>query len=255
MRGFIFQQSVGWAGIVLLLFVLIRAFQARLLLRYPAFFAYIGYVLLSSVVALVIILRAPRFYPDFYWVSEAIAVFLGLTITVEVFRNAFVRYPGVRKIANILTFSLTLIAILRLLSEGLPKKAMLLILERDLRTVQALMFIVFAALVLYYAIPIGANLAAIALGYGLFISTAVFNLTLRARFGFGYQVAWSYLQPVEYFISVAIWCYGLWSMSPAGTERPGSHETYDAVSSETDLLFRHLLAQTVKRSVECIRLS
>ena len=108
MGGFVFPPSVGWAGIVLLLFLLIRAFQVRSLLRYPAFFAYIGYVLLSSVFALVVILRAPCFYPDFYWVSEGIAVFLDLTITVEVFRNAFVRYPGVRKTANILTFSLML---------------------------------------------------------------------------------------------------------------------------------------------------
>lgn len=253
MGNLIFQQAVGWTGIVLLLLLLTRAFRVHALLRYPAFFAYIGYVLLSSVIALVVNLRAPAFYPTFYWISEGVAVFLGLTITIEVFQKAFIIFPGVRKIAKISTLSLTLIAILRLVSVGIPKKAMLLALDCDLRTVQALMFIVFAGLVLYYAIPIGSNLAGIALGYGFFLSTTVCNLTLRAQFGPRFQSVWSYLQPIDYLISVVIWCSGLWQINAARTVSSVCQESYDSVSNKTDLLLRHFLSQTIRRSNECLR--
>jgi hypothetical protein len=159
----------------------------------------------------------------------------------------------VRKVANGLIYGLLLIALFRLVSGGIPPPhAVILVLERDLRTVQALMLIVFAGLVLYYAIPISRNLTGIALGYGCFISTSVFNLTLSSQFGLGFQKAWSYLQPLEYCMCVTIWCVTLWSLAPApGTQPANCDQTYQAVSDETELRFSRLRAHIVRRSTEC----
>jgi hypothetical protein len=121
--------------------------------------------------------------------------------------------------------------------------ATLVQLERDLRMMQALMLAAFTVLVLYYAIPIGRNLLGIALGYGCFVTTSVFNLTLRTSIGVRFQTAWSYLQPLEYCISLAIWCVALWSLTPATVAESGlqdTHDEYDDVSRNTQLSFGRL---------------
>ncbi len=246
MASALYQQLVGWVGIVLLAVLAGRVAQQRVYRRYPAFFTYITLVLLTSIAALLVASRAPAVYPTFYWITEFVALLLGLAVTLEVFHKAFAAFPGVRKLANLVIAVLAISAIVRLSLGGSSTHELMLTLvelERDLRVIQSLMLVAFAALVLYYAIPIGRNLMGIALGYGWFVATTVFNLTLRDSLGQRFQTAWSYLQPLEYCVCLAVWCVALWSLTQF-TSMEGAdgspNDGYDAISRETELSFGRL---------------
>jgi len=52
------------------------------------------------------------------------------------------------------------------------------------------------------------------LGYGLFISTSVIDLTLRLLLGDSFQKPWQYLQPIFYLAALTVWGLSLWSYQP-----------------------------------------
>jgi hypothetical protein len=241
MTSAIVQQILGWTGIFFLGLLLARAVQQKMLRRYAVFYGYLGYVLVVSIAALVVSSKAPVLYWSFYWVTDFTALLFGLAITFDIFRRAFREYPGVSKLASMPILFLVVLAFTRLLAGSLPPQGVTMIgLERDLRSVQALMLVVFASLVMYYAVPIGDNLRGIAFGYGLFVSTSVLNLMLRAYVGTGFQTAWGYLQPLEYLGSEITWCVFLWSYAPAPVSQAVVSGSYESVSRQTEKLFSRL---------------
>jgi len=235
------QQILGWAGIALLAVLIARAIQCRFAARYPMFYGYLAFVSVVSVAALVVSAKAPGSYWNFYWITDFSALLFGLGITFDIFDQAFKSYAGVSKLASMPILVLVILAFTRLLAGGLPPRGVTMIgLERDLRSVQALMLVVFASLVVYYAIPIGDNLRGIALGYGLFVGTSVMNLMLRSYVGAGFQKTWGYLQPLEYLTCELIWCAFLWSYAPPRSSGQTGLRGYQSVSRETELLFNRL---------------
>jgi hypothetical protein len=149
MTSAIVQQILGWTGIFFLGLLLARAVQQKMLRRYAVFYGYLGYVLVVSIVALVVSSKAPVLYWAFYWVTDFTALLFGLAITFDIFRRAFREYPGVSKLASMPILFLVILASTRLRAGSLPPQGVTMIgLEGDLRSVQALMLVVFASLVM-----------------------------------------------------------------------------------------------------------
>jgi hypothetical protein len=82
--------------------------------------------------------------------------------------------------------------------------------EREFRIVQTFLLLGLVMLLAYYAIPVGRNLKGIILGYGVFLSMNLVQLTLRDFLGDRFQNWWLYIQPVSYIIVLLIWCKALW---------------------------------------------
>ena len=63
--------------------------------------------------------------------------------------------------------------------------------ERDVRTVQAIFLFMILAVISYYRIPIGKNLKGMISGYGLYIVTSLFTLAIRAYAGPRFNSSWN----------------------------------------------------------------
>ena len=207
------------AGVALESLLLARAFASSWFKKYPFFFAYLASVFLQDVCLWVVYLFKFRYYTQFYWTAEFFSLLLGCAVSWEIFRLVLGRYPGAGRMArNLLLFALIMVIIKGLGGAwdgvvSLPSTAVEL--ERNLRAMQGVSFIVLTLLIFYYVIPIGRNVKGIFTGYGLFIATSVLTLTLRASLGDAFQVAWVYLQPLCYIAVLSIWCGTLWRYEPA----------------------------------------
>ena len=87
-------------------------------------------------------------------------------------------------------------------------------LERDLRTVQAILLAGIIALIAYYVVATGRNLKGIIFGYSAYIYASVVSLAFGALPGYGLRPGWRLVQPIAYLAALLIWGCTLWSYSP-----------------------------------------
>ena len=209
----LFVQVTGWLSVALLLLLLSRAVVCRTLKVYPLFYSYAACVLVRTAVGITVRWSSGT-YRVYYWVGEWISLLLGLGVTWEIYRKILAHYPGVRRLAwMLLSVIFALVTVVSAAGRG-EGRFSLLVLERDLRTVQAIVLLILFALVPYYAIPLGKNVRGIAIGYIFGVATAVLNLSLGNYIGKAYYPMWNYSRAIEYMATLGIWCATLWSYQP-----------------------------------------
>jgi len=108
-------------------------------------------------------------------------------------------------------------------------------LERNVRTVQAVLLFGILVVVSYYNVPLGKNIKGIVAGYGLYIVTSLSTLAIRAYAGPGFNNAWNVIQPVSFDVSLAIWLIALWSYQPNPAPGPTVplEEDYEMLARRT----------------------
>ena len=209
-----------WVGCVALeSIVAIRALRTEWFRSYRVFFTYIIWVFFQDLFFLAVYFKGSSYYALLYWVAEFVTVALGCGVTWEIFQRALKGCPGATRMAKgvlalVLVTAVSKVAV-NIWNDVAPWPGTMIELERNLRAIQATSLIALGLLVAYYGIPLGRNLIGILFGYGLFISTSVLNLTLRAFFGRPFQATWTYLQPLCYSAVLAIWCVSLWNFEEA----------------------------------------
>jgi len=212
-------QILWWVGNALLTLVLARAAMAGFFRKYRAFYFYVSYVLLESLLRFLVYIFHPNAYQIFYWSTQFLSVALGYCVIWEIYRQALVDYPGAARMARCL-LSVIFIAVVAKVFVNTRSGAVwslaetTAVLERNLRTVQAVLLIAIVALLFYYGIPIGRNLRGMILGYGLFIGVSVISLSVQSYFWEKLRLWWEYPQAIAYFITLLIWCATLWSYQP-----------------------------------------
>ena len=203
-------------GLELILFA--RGVQQGLARRYPAFYAYIGFVLASD--TLVYAVRSNQHaYLYFYWFCEFMSLVLGCLILLEFYRVALAAYPGTARMARAVLSLLFIIAMIKTVIKTMnvhqwwfyatPAQV-----EGLLRVCQLLAILSLTALCLFYSIPFGKNLRGILLGYGLFVSWSVICLALVAAGVAKADSLWSYTFPFSYLLTLVVWTVHLWSYQP-----------------------------------------
>ncbi|MFQ5696148.1 MAG: hypothetical protein ACE5HB_09180, partial [Terriglobia bacterium] len=196
-----------------------RALWKGLWQRYPFFYAYLFYVFLFTVV--LVILAQIRFpaYARFYWDTAAVALFLQFFVPWEVFRQCFPANQPIRRVAGwlLLTALVSLTFGLYFGSDGSvfsgQSGAAYPILERKTSLLQAVLLLAALLLARYYAVPLGRNIRAMALGFGLYVSISIANF---AAFDLAeaYFPIWRYVYPLNSIAAVAVWAWGLWNYAP-----------------------------------------
>ncbi len=196
--------------------------------------------LLPIPVRLVIYLAEPTFYRSFYWHTQPLSVFVGCVVVWEIYRRALGRFPGAARMARNLLVLILLILVAKVLANIPNVSAGWLTgttaeLERNLRAVQAVMLMGLITVIGSYRIPLGRNLWGMLLGYGLFVSTSVINLTLRVLLGDSFQTVWQYLQPILYLTVLCVWCVTLWSYqaTPLPETEPKIEHDYQLLAAAT----------------------
>ncbi|MGO9588692.1 MAG: hypothetical protein ACLP3K_01425 [Candidatus Acidiferrales bacterium] len=227
--------------------ILVRGFQAKALRKFPFFYAYAFSTLAADLFLYAtwkwIAVAKPDAYQEVYWTGQFLTLMIGCGIVLEIFRHILMPYPGADKFATAVALG-TFAAIFcfalgyQFLTHeglGLALKGTTFVLERDVRTVQAIFLFGILAVISYYRIPIGRNLKGMVAGYGLYIVTSLSTLAIRAYAGPRFNNTWNVIQPLSFDVSLAIWLIALWSYQPNPAPDPTVplEEDYEMLARRT----------------------
>ncbi len=234
-------QAIWWACIAVEAVLLARALQSKLLSRYPAFYAYLLFVWMQSLLRFSVYHARPQLYAKVYWITEWLGVLVGCGVVFEIYRVGLLAYPGTARLArNLLAFVFLLASAKAILETGNNpvwwSSAMATDVELALRVVQALALVALVVLFLFYSIPFGRNLRGILQGYALFIGESVFWLAFVSWGGDKFRAFWSQIHPGFYFVVLSVWAVHLWSYVP--NPQPGGavrlEEQYQRIAVATN---------------------
>ena len=145
----------------------------------------------------------PSVYAPFYWYSEFLHAAFGYAVIPEIYKDALNNSFGVARIARAFLWGVLEAVILKVTwnavsgpvwSPGTTSAE----LERDLRTVQAILLAGIIALVVYYVVATGRNLKGIIFGYSAYIYASVVSLAFGSLPGYGLRLGWRLVQPIAY---------------------------------------------------------
>ena len=248
-----FAQLLWWTPNALEGLLLIQVMRGGFFRRYPIFYSYLSYVFLESNLRLFIYIARPGFYPKFYWYTQFLSVALGYGVIWEIFRQALSQYPGAARMARNALSAIFVVVVsktfLNALTDPVWSPARTTAeLERNLRTVQAMLLLTIVGLLAYYAIPTGRNLKGMILGYGFFIGASIVNLTLISHLGDQFQPWWQYLPAMTYSVTLLIWCFTLWSYqaNPQPESEVGIDRDYELLAARTNRLLMQMRALLVR---------
>lgn len=205
-------------AIALELILVVRGVRQGLARRYPAFYSYVAFVLVTD--TLVYAIRSnEHVYLYFYWIAEFFSLVLGCLVLLEFYRVALAAYPGTARMARAVLSLLFVVATIKTVTKTLSVREWWFYstpsqVEGLLRVCQLLAILSLAVLFLVYSIPFGKNLRGILLGYGLFISWSVVCLALVAAGVAKADSLWSYTFPFSYLLTLVVWTVHLWSYQP-----------------------------------------
>jgi hypothetical protein len=249
---------LSWAvwsiGFLLQVVILFRSLRARILTVYPYFFAYMVSVLVGAASICVVWLLGRNSYQSVYWGVQFLTLLVGCGIILEIFKHELSPYRGAEKFATavgLATFGVVFcFAVAYRFIEPSTNRA-LFELERNVRTVQALLLFAILVVIAYYRIPTGKNLKGMIAGYGLYIVTSLFTLAIRAYAGPQFNSSWNIIQPLSFDLSLTIWMVALWSFHPNPLPDPaipleGDYEALAARTRRALVAMRSHLTRTAR---------
>jgi len=165
----VFGQILWWLEIATEAFILVRSINAKLYRKYLAFFIYLSVVLLIDLLRFYVLTLHANVYAPFYWYTQFLHAGVGYAVILEIYGQVLNNSPGVARIARPFLWTVLVAVILKVTwnavggpiwSPGTTSAE----LERDLRTVQAILLAGIIALLAYYVVATGRNLKGIIFG-------------------------------------------------------------------------------------------
>jgi hypothetical protein len=226
------------SGLLLQLGILLRGLRGKLLAGYSFFYAYVFSTFAATTLALVLWRVALASFQRSYWILQFATLLIGCGIILEIFRHVLSPYRGAEKFA--MAVGLFIFAAVFCFAIGyrliVPSPGRTLFeLERNVRTVQAILLFGILVVVSYYRIPLGKNIKGMIAGYGLYIVTSLSTLAIRAYAGPQFNNTWNVIQPLSFDASMTIWLVALWSYQPNPAPDPGVplEEDYEVLARRT----------------------
>jgi hypothetical protein len=232
---------LGVSSLGLLALLLASALKGRFLTRYPFFYACV--IAWLSVGLLRFVFFTFRWdHPDeyglVYWYTQFLLVATGYGVVWQIYEHTLSHYPGTAKMARIFVSSVYSLVLLEVGFQVLSGRAQdltgsIIRLERNFHAVQAVLLILFVALVAYYSIPLGRNLKSLLLGYGLLVGTRLITLTFRSFLGTSFYSWWYYLEPICILVTLLSWVMGLRSYYPNAAPNRDIERDYEIAARRT----------------------
>lgn len=244
-------SNLIWASTALLeAAVLFRGWKTGLLRKYPFFYAFVSWVLLTEGFRFWCYKYIPTFYQTFYWDTRLITVVASYAICVEVFKSGLRHNRGVARVAQKLLLAVFVCAASYAGSDflhgGLRSVARAAAdLGSYLSYIEAALLLVILWLFTRYKIPFGRNLLGLVAGYSLWVGVEVMIVGLLSLPGNGASVRLRKLAPLLYMISMLIWCISLWQSAPepAQPSENAPERDYEVLVARTRASFAHLSAR------------
>ncbi|MFZ0464484.1 MAG: hypothetical protein WBE87_10745 [Candidatus Acidiferrales bacterium] len=249
------DQSIWWGCMSLEIFLVVRSIP-QLFKMFPTFYCYVVCVLISDLLAIPIYKTLPGFYGSFYWSTTVLTAILGYGVILEIYSRSLAKFGGVARFLRVILITILLAVMVRALAELFggspnPLASSAALLERDLRTLQAILLAALLGIFTFYKIPLGKNLRGIIAGYTLYIGVRVIELTAYTQMSKADGVFVSKLEPISYLICLVLWTVALWSPSPEPAVDTSSNieRDYDQLVGQTRtklLRARAYLTRTVR---------
>lgn len=242
-------MTIWWVGTVLEIMLLVRGVQGKQLRRFPVFYFYLLFVAANDFLRIAVYRWSPAYYSQVYWITQFLGLAIGSGVIIEVYRVALRQFPGAARMARFLLCVVFGVIFVRAIAtrsgEFIPWLASSsLMLERNLRIVQALALVTLATLFLWYAIPFGRNLKGILVGYSLFVGMSVAQYILWYDGWTPIQSVWPSVEALSYLLVLIVWTRALWSFQPVPAAQSMQLEVdYEAIVSTTREQFRRTLAR------------
>lgn len=240
LRRYILAAILSAAGIVLEFAILWRALEAKLIRRFPLFYTYIFWVLLLDISSYGVYGLGPNVYRNWYWGTQILTLLVGYGVILEIVHKSFIGSAGAERVAVSLVASVfgLVFAYVILRSFTTPHwvpEVTYYELERDLRSVQAIVLAGVLAVVFFYGIAIGRNLKGVIFGYGFYLASSIVSSELRTFAGMSFHATWRLIQPYTFLISLSIWLVAMWSLQKIPTEQsaPQLESDYEAFALRT----------------------
>lgn len=211
---------VWWACLVLEAVVLLRAFGARIVGKYPFFYVYVASVFVTDVAKYVVYYHIDHsVYTYWYWATQFICLVTGYGIILDILERGLGPYEGAKRFGRTLGLVLFGLVLLFAIIHRFTGSLWSVIettadLEKLLRMVQGMFILGLLGVIFYYGIALGRNVKGMLVGYGLFIATVVMGLEFQIYFGPSFLKAWEVILPFSYLASLIIWTYSMWSYHP-----------------------------------------
>jgi hypothetical protein len=242
-------MTIWWLAILLEALLLVRGLPGKLVRQFPIFYSYILFVFVEEFLRFSVYRWFSSHYSQVYWITQFLSLVIGSAVIFEIYRVGLRSFPGTARMARyllLIVFGAVFAKALANPSGGLfwwfAKRS--LVLERNLRIVQALAILTLVSLFLWYAIPFGRNLKGIVFGYGLFIAMSIVQLTLSYTWG-DIRLFWPYVQPVSYLLVLGLWASALWSVQPVPEGKPAMQleDDYEVLVASTRSQLRRTFAR------------
>ena len=239
------DQVVWWTCILLEAILVVHSIPA-MLKRFPVFYGYVACVLVRDVSAIPIYRTWPGLYTAFYWSTAFVTAILGYAVILEIYSRSLARFPGVMRLIRAVLVGLLFLVAARAFAElfggaANPLASSAALLERDLRTLQAILLGALLCIFSFYRIPIGRNLRGIIVGYTLYIGVRVIELTAYTQLGKAMGIFASKMEPISYLICLVVWTVALWSRAPEPIA-----DTAPSIEQDYDLLMRQTRTQLLR---------
>ena len=212
-------MSVWLCGIALELCLLFRLTRSDMWRLYPCFSFFALWILLRSVAILPAQGMSATAYRNFYWGTDTVDIILRFLIVWEVFRHVFPSESGIHRMA--LKGFRFVALILAVFSVGAfwsyesyaHFHSVYPALERVFGFAQAVLILSILLVARYYGVPLGRNLAGIALAFGAWASISTANnamIDLRHSF----LPYWQFARPLSFVAMLGVWTWAMWVYAP-----------------------------------------
>jgi hypothetical protein len=235
----VFTQILWWLASAGEALLLVRSIQGKFFSKYRTFYYYVSAVLVLELLRFGVFTFHGSFYRTFYWYTQFLAAAVGYAVIVEIYWQTLKSYPGAARVVRGLLLIIFAAVMLKVVVAELgnstwsPSTASAQ-LERNMRTVQAVLLLGIIIPLAYYVIPIGRNLKGIILGYSFYVCASVLSLAFGSQPEYGPKPGWRFVQPIAYLLALLIWCVALWSHQP--NPKP---ETESTIERDYKLIAEH----------------
>jgi len=196
-----------------------RATRGRFLSRFPLFYSYISYMLISGVIVTGLYLWAPASYPSGAWFRLVLSLVVEFAVVVEISDHIFNPYPAIRLLGRVLIISLCatffILYIFPSLAEARPTSHTILDLVKRASLTKAVIIIALLGAARSYRLALGLNISGMMLGFSAYLAVNVANFALAEHYGPAlYSRTFSIVGPLSYTLALLIWTVRLWRYEP-----------------------------------------
>jgi len=199
--------------------LILRAVQAKHLSRFPVFYSYMVYMVVSGAIATGLYLSASAHYAVAWWFRYLLSVLVEFAVVVEISDHLFSPYPAIRQLGRLLVacvcVTFLFLYVLPSLMEVRPASATILDLAKRTSVTKAAAIIILIAAARYYKLRLGKNIAGMMVGFSLYLAVSVANFALAETYGRQlYAQTLATVLQLSYTLCLLVWTVSLWRYEP-----------------------------------------